>query len=52
MFITVRNRRPRDFLRWLLHKTLHTSNQTHSHHIHQLPYSDARQPLRTDVSNV
>ena len=29
--VTVRNQRPRDFHFWLLHKTLHTSNQVHSH---------------------
>ena len=49
---TVKNRRPRDFLHWLLHKTLHTSNQTHSHLAHQFPNSVARQRLRSDVSNV
>ena len=49
---TVRIRRPRVCLHWLLHKTLHPSNQTHSHQVHQFPYPVARQPLRSDVSNV
>ena len=49
---TVRIRRPRVCLHWLLHKTLHFSNQTHSHQVHQFPYLVARQPLRSDVSNV
>ena len=35
--VTVRNQRPRDFLLRLLHKTLHTSNQVHSHQVRQCP---------------
>ena len=49
---TVSIRRLRVRLHWLLHKTLHPSNQTHSHQVHQFPYPVARQPLRSDVSNV
>ena len=50
--VTVRIRRLRVCLHWLLHKTLHTSNQTHSHQVQQFPYPVARRPLRSDVSNV
>ena len=49
---TVRSRRPRVCLHWLLRKTLLPSNQTHSHQVHQFPRPVARQPLRSDVSNV
>ena len=41
---TVRIRRRRVCLNWLLHKTLHASNQIHSHQVHQFPYPVARQP--------
>ena len=49
---TVRTRRLRVCLHLLLHKTLLPSNQTHSHQVRQFPFPVARQPLRSDVSNV
>ena len=39
LYVKVRNQRPRDFLSWLPHKTLHSSNQIHSHQVHQHPHN-------------